>query len=254
MNARQLWASDVNGDSIRASIADLIYIINVINGTIAPKLAPGTASPTEFIIRNNNGHSSLRMKAPDAVGGFLVELPIADGMVENMQINQALGMDIHTMQQNNRLRICAYNLEGRSIAAGDVELLSFDLIGEPQLADGNVSVSDIAGNMIPGTFKIQAALPTEFSIIASYPNPFNSATVIECAIPQDDNIGLKIYDLAGRMVTDLSLGQVDAGYHRIIWDGTNSNGEHVSTGIYFVRIESNTNGLFSNTKKLTLIK
>jgi hypothetical protein len=255
MSLRRLAASDVNLDGIQGSIADLIYLINVINGTLpVPKVMPVDAPPTEFIMANENGQTSIRLKTQTAVGGFIIDLPIAGNTVENLQFNPSLGLDLQIAKQINSLRIVAYSLEGNSIAAGDMELFTFYSPMELQLENGRVSVSDDEGNMIPSVLKTMTLLPTEFCITGSYPNPFNSSTMIECALPQDDAVSMKIYDLAGRLVSNIILGQLTAGQHRVIWDGVNSNGDHVSSGIYFVKLESRTTGSISNTKKLVLLR
>jgi hypothetical protein len=253
MNQRQLVASDVNSDSIRGSIADLIYLINVINGTIMPKLTPDGNTQADFIIRQGDGRSSLILNTPVPIGGFVFELPINGNLIENLEVNSELGLGLRVIRRADYLRICAFSMEGNSIAEGEVELLSFDSKQDIQ-SIATIAISDISGSLIPGAFKVELPLPTAFSITASYPNPFNSSTIIECALPGDDNVSLKIYDVAGRLVTNFNMGHLTAGYHRIIWNGTNSNGEKVTTGIYFAKLESNLNHMASSTKKLTLIK
>jgi hypothetical protein len=254
MSIRQLVASDVNGDSIRGSIADLIYMINVINGTIRPKQAPSVNTMADFLIRqDSNGRSILSINASIPIGGFVFELPTNDAIVGNIEINSESGMDIRVTKHPNYLRVCAYSLEGRFIPEGSTELLSFDSDKEIQPASA-ISVSDNAGNLINGSMKIQLPLPTDLNISATYPNPFNSTIMIECALPADDNISLKIYDIAGRLVSNYDLGYQTAGYHKIAWNGVNSSGNQVSTGIYFAKLESNITHISGETKRLTLIK
>jgi hypothetical protein len=90
-------------------------------------------------------------------------------------------------------------------------------------------------------------LPTEYSIAAIYPNPFNSRTVIKIGLPQACHLNLTLYNVLGRQVTILSDGYQPAGYHLFEFDG-----EGVSSGIYFVRAVSPSK--FNQMKKIVLIK
>jgi hypothetical protein len=254
MNIRQLVASDVNSDSIRGSIADLIFMINVANGVIMPKQSPSADATAEFNIRHfADGRYGLSLNTTVPVGGFVFEIPTNDAVIENVEINSESGLDINVTRYRDYLRICAFSLEGRFIPEGETKLLSFDSDREIQPAS-TIWVSDNAGNLINGAMKIQLPLPTALDITAAYPNPFNSTILIECALPADDNITLKIYDIAGRLVANFAMGYQTAGYHKIAWDGTNVSGDKVTTGIYFAKIESSTTHTTSEAKKLTLIK
>jgi hypothetical protein len=218
-----------------------------------PKLTPSANAIAEFIVRQNDQHSSLILNSPVPIGGFVFELPINSANFENIEVNPDLGLDIRVTRRTDCLRVTAFSLEGNTIPEGEVEILTFNTTQEI-IPNANIAISDIAGGLLTGVFKIELPLPTALSISAMYPNPFNSTILIECALPADDNVTLKIYDIAGRIVTDFDLGQQAAGYHRIAWNGTNSFGVQVSTGIYFARLESNITHQSGETRKLTLIK
>ena len=52
-----------------------------------------------------------------------------------------------------------------------------------------------------------------------------------------------IYDIRGSVVRDITLGIKSAGYYTdrnraIHWDGRNSTGERVSTGVYFYQFKT----------------
>ena len=82
-----------------------------------------------------------------------------------------------------------------------------------------------------------------------FPNPVMSAGEIRLAIPADDRVSVKIYDVNGKHVGTLMDRDVQAGEHRITWDGSNRDGRHVTAGIYFVRVETTRGSL---TKKMVL--
>lgn len=85
----------------------------------------------------------------------------------------------------------------------------------------------------------------------NYPNPFNMSTVIGFQIPKNTKVSIKIYDILGREVRMLTSDEFSAGCHRIIWNGLDSFGNQISSGLYFYRIETNN---FKKTKKLLFLK
>ena len=61
----------------------------------------------------------------------------------------------------------------------------------------------------------------------------------------------------GRMIKSFTTNTQSSGKHQVVWDGTNSNGVKVSTGIYIYRFEATsieTNEHFVKSAKLLLIK
>ena len=96
-----------------------------------------------------------------------------------------------------------------------------------------------------------ASLPTEFNLAQNYPNPFNATTKIDYNLTSESQVQLEVYDLVGRKVADLATGVQPAGHHQIIWDGLDSQGNVVASGVYFYRL---TAGEQSLTKRMMLLK
>ncbi len=91
-------------------------------------------------------------------------------------------------------------------------------------------------------------VPENYHIsLVSYPNPFNSTTMINYQNIEGGDI--EIYDIRGRLVNTLVLGDCKEG--KITWDGTDLSGKKVSTGVYFAKAET-PQGLTSN--KLIFLK
>lgn len=77
-----------------------------------------------------------------------------------------------------------------------------------------------------------------------YPNPFNPETTIEFSCEKSGNVTLVIYNLKGQEIKTLVNKELNIGQHSFIWNGKDSQGKPVASGIYFYRI---------NTEKRTII-
>jgi hypothetical protein len=73
---------------------------------------------------------------------------------------------------------------------------------------------------------------------APVPNPFNGATVLRFELPRAaSRVSLNLYDVRGRRVATLLDGVPRvAGLHAVPWDGRDSNGTSVATGVYFYEL------------------
>ncbi|MCD4773754.1 MAG: T9SS type A sorting domain-containing protein [Bacteroidales bacterium] len=85
----------------------------------------------------------------------------------------------------------------------------------------------------------------------NYPNPFNSQTRINYTVPNQSNVSLKIYNIKGELVRTLQNGQQQEGKYSVRWKGINDSGNHVCSGIYFYRLQTEN---FIETRKLFMIK
>ncbi len=90
-----------------------------------------------------------------------------------------------------------------------------------------------------------------FNLLQNYPNPFNPTTTINFEIPVRENVSLIIYNTLGQKLRTLIDGSRSAGHYQVSWDGKDSNGENVSSGIYLYRIKA---GYFVESKKMILLK
>jgi len=89
-------------------------------------------------------------------------------------------------------------------------------------------------------------LPEEFSVTSFYPNPFNPATTLNFALPEAENVSLKIYNIRGAAVAILADGRYEAGYHTVSFEAVG-----MASGVYiyhFIAGEHNAVG------KLVLMK
>jgi C1A family cysteine protease len=83
------------------------------------------------------------------------------------------------------------------------------------------------------------------------PNPFNPAATISYSLPDASMVRLAVYDAAGRLVAVLADGRRSEGPHSIVWDGTDSFGGDVASGVYFLRLETDRGAA---TRKMVLVR
>ena len=81
----------------------------------------------------------------------------------------------------------------------------------------------------------------EAALSPNFPNPASAGTTIPFFLPTDDNILLNILDMNGKVVKQLAFGQYPAGNHMIEWDGTNSAGTPVASGVYIYQLHTSDN-------------
>lgn len=101
-------------------------------------------------------------------------------------------------------------------------------------------------NMSSTTGMISNQIPNGFSLSQNYPNPFNPATTIKFALPVSGNVTLKVFDVTGRLVSEIVNGNLQAGLHEV-----NFNASNLSSGAYFYKLETKD---FTDIKKMVLVK
>jgi hypothetical protein len=96
-----------------------------------------------------------------------------------------------------------------------------------------------------------APVPLTFALEHNYPNPFNPVTRLEFSIASGDNVKLEVFNILGQKVTTLVNAYRIPGRYSVIWDGRNSVGDEVSSGLYFARLVS---GDKTASQKMILLK
>ena len=87
------------------------------------------------------------------------------------------------------------------------------------------------------TEKLITLIPNDFVLLQNFPNPFNPTTSIGYQLQSASSVAVTIYDLMGNVVNNLFSGAESPGYKSINWDATNNNGDLVSSGIYFYKLQ-----------------
>jgi hypothetical protein len=125
-----------------------------------------------------------------------------------------------------------------AIGAGKYVSLNYDYSGKPI----NVAVPDIGAyeyKLSPLSVNTTSAdtSGSKPTLMCS-PNPFNGVTTIRFTLPSGGETRIIIYNIMGQRVRTLMMGNIQAGQHNFIWNGKSNGGHGVSSGIYFVHLES----------------
>jgi Secretion system C-terminal sorting domain len=94
---------------------------------------------------------------------------------------------------------------------------------------------------------LNSGIPSDFSMSAAYPNPFNPETSISVNLHRSAELTVDVYNVTGRLVATLAQGKRSAGVHKLTFDGSN-----LSSGLYF--IQATVEGQPAGIQKVTLLK
>ncbi|MBN1398783.1 MAG: T9SS type A sorting domain-containing protein [Bacteroidetes bacterium] len=119
-------------------------------------------------------------------------------------------------------------------------------------AGGITKTISVKGTGVSVTAAVITENPTGYILGQNYPNPFNPTTVISYKLKEKSDVKITVYDILGREIAVLVNEVKDAGDYTTEWNGSNSAGLQVGSGMYFYIMKTNTG--FVSTKKLVLMK
>ncbi|MDI6839969.1 MAG: C25 family cysteine peptidase [bacterium] len=166
-----------------------------------------------------------------------------------------------TRKYNRAVGILAYEPTPQ---VGQIVFYAFNLMAIDSSVGAQL-LENTAHYLVPQVgIELIEKLPKFFDLYPPYPNPFGKRTVIKYQIPGTKSLGLgvrpqiKIYDLTGRLVklfplitNHLSTGFCEPLTTAVSWDGCDSSGERVASGVYFCTLEAEQ---FRRTRKIILLR
>jgi len=82
-------------------------------------------------------------------------------------------------------------------------------------------------------------IPQTFELSQNFPNPFNPTTTIRYGLPHEERVTLRIYNILGEEVVTLVNDEMKtAGFHVAVWDGRNSSGRYVASGVFVYQLKA----------------
>lgn len=155
-------------------------------------------------------------------------------------------LNIYTSQQNydfDLTEIINLSFSDESMQLETFEMIYTFMYDEILYMDFNTTSTGTNPNEVPSSFN--------FMLRQNYPNPFNPETNISFALEESGKIEIAIFNARGQKVRTLVNGNYSAGEHIVNWNGKNDQQEDVPSGVYFYRMNSNTQ---YRNKKMILLK
>ena len=212
-----ITAGAVNSSGIRASFSS---VGNTVDGRIKPDvMAPGVNIRVASSV-NDTGYGS--------VNGTSFSCPLTAGVAAQLLSHNPL---LTPIEIRDALRNTASNNNNpnREYGWGIIDAL----------ASLNYNSAVSVSNDDPVNVE-------SFGLNQNFPNPFNPATTISFNLDKENYAEVSIFNLLGEKVSNIFSGNLAAGTHKIIFDGSN-----LSSGIYIVRLSS---GNMSDEIKISLLK
>ena len=135
-------------------------------------------------------------------------------------------------------------ISGTTSGLNDIDVLNSDNTGF--IAGDNGTILKTTNGGVTFIEPNTNSVPNEFSLSQNYPNPFNPATTIEFVLPLSGNVTLRVFDVTGRLVSQVVNGKLEAGTHEYLF-----NTSDLASGVYFYKLIS---ADYSETKRMVLIK
>lgn len=269
LSFRQFVAADVVTDNM-VDVFDLVEIINIIFGEPTTNSVPsGAPAVLQLTYDPHDGpYGSYRLSAdlPDDVAGAQFEIKYNKALMSlgsPERTGSAAAVNLYSRSNGNG-RVSAILLRnpfesGSKIPAGYGTLLRIPVLA---IADGATPSARIEAAKIsdPDANKIEVSgispVPRSFALEQNYPNPFNGATVISFSIDEAGaatvDARLDVFNVLGQKVKTLHQGELATmGSYSFTWDGTDSEGHGVASGVYFYRLSF---GDKNESRKMVLLK
>ncbi len=145
--------------------------------------------------------------------------------------------------------------------AGSIRCANLSGENAQEVATGLGMPTSIALSIVPVEPEIAAparltALPTTTGLLPNYPNPFNPETWIPYQLAAPADVRISIYAVDGKLIRTLDLGHRSVGIYEsrsraAYWDGRNTQGEPVASGVYFYTLSA---GDFTATRRMFILK
>jgi len=183
-------------------------------------------------------------------GNYMVALEQADGLFELEQKNDQGDAGDPFPGSTSKTSFSPLTTPSSDSYAGDntaTVISNISPSASTMTADVQVSLS--SGTDDPGDQ--QTPLPVSFVLGQNYPNPFNPVTRINLELSSAGHVTMTVYDLLGRTVNELIDEELPSGYTSVEWDGRDSQGNELASGVYFYEVVCDGQ---SESKKMLLLR
>jgi photosystem II stability/assembly factor-like uncharacterized protein len=221
-------------------------------------MTPGDPVPTLQMVMKENGALSVTVELTGVLSVQAAELQFEYDNKQYQYTGYRLPeayqhFFIVTEDDDGILDIALASMESLESDGVLIELQFRAIDGETM--DANIQLTSLYLNeyqvLDAGETIATGDLPQRFHLAQNYPNPFNPSTTLRYQVPEDTHVRITIYNLLGQEILKLVDGQVSAGLYQATWQGLNSIGLPVASGVYLYRMEA---GNYRRTMKMLYLK
>ena len=256
----QTCAADMNSDE-RVRANDALLILQTAVGLIpaaSPTLVASSTAPLKVRLSKTQGidgnvHAFLTVDNPQSVGGADIKIAYNTMALVATGVDSA-GQD--TILAANIDTPGVVQFSTTNLNAFDQELLATIHFKALQPDQATVELREMEFFGL-NSFPIDAIIIPDKNLLGqNFPNPFNPETWIPYQLKDESAVTVKIYDVSGRLVRTIDLGQKSPGIYvtreqAAYWDGRNSFGERMASGLYFYTLRTKS---YTQTKRMLLVK
>lgn len=240
----QVRASDVNRDGIPLGVEDYIYLYRIIVGDASPysQIDTSFSGVVTFVFTDTSIAVNSSFEKP--VGALHLVFYAPDLSSYDVSHGSHALVDDTLRIFTDYVKTINIDI---SFTGGKPELLSCSAGGS---SGERVNITTIIEDHTGVGNEEEPNLPTHFALYQNYPNPFNLSTAIRFDLPMRAEWRIDLFNIKGQKVRSFN-GSDPAGIVQIHWDGSDSYGETLPSGIYFYRLKS---GSYTASKKMILLK
>jgi hypothetical protein len=237
-------------------------------GAIAGKIALVDRGTCGFTVKVKNAQNagaigvivadSVMGCPPAGMGGVdpTITIPsVRISMEDGALIRANLGAGVNATLVMDPTKLAGADAAGRvlvytptTVASGS-SVSHWDVSAEPNLLMEPAITSTVSSNVDLtrwhfwdiGWFKELVAVDPvqrEAMRLASSPNPFALATTIRFSLEREEDVRLSVFDLSGRLVSELHRGRLPAGSHAFPWNGQDLSGRRMAPGVYVYTLQA----------------
>ena len=143
---------------------------------------------------------------------------------------------IFTNVSANTIRLAGFSTE---YIQTDSDFLEFQFKKRGSASESAISISKLLLNgqslgAVTLVSEKSTYSPNEFKLSRNYPNPFNGMTRCMVNLPQNGQLQVSVYNLLGAKILDLINRSYHSGKYSFSWNGQNSHGQIVPSGVYII--------------------
>jgi FlgD Ig-like domain len=166
----------------------------------------------------------------------VMDQQIIPGRVMELMVEFDVGQAAIETTGDLRLRIEACDGEGQVLSVAE-RTLHLTIAQAPPSQQHSFRIDECC---IPvADVDTEPVMPARYILLGNHPNPFATTTDIRFGLPKASAVSLRICDITGRCIDQITSSELSPGYHKITWTGRDDQGRYVTPGVYFYQLSTN---------------